>query len=307
MSNLRTLLHEYLAVRRALGYKMVKAERLLQHFVQFAEHASSSYITTALALKWATLPASAKTYWWARRLDTVRCFARYCTSHDSRTEVPPCRLIPYKYQRNVPYLFSEENLERLLKAARNLRSKRGLRPHTFETLLGLYAVTGMRTSEALNLDRGDVNLKQGVITIHNSKFGKSRYVAVHPSTQRALRRYAEIRDRLSPNPSSASFFLSDDGTRLQFQNTRDTFVRLCHKIGVRRLGASRGPRITDFRHRLAIDTITRWYRRGMDVERHLPELSTFLGHTHITHTYWYLTATPEILQQALQRVERSRG
>lgn len=141
--------------------------------------------------------------------------------------------------------------------------------------------------------------------IAETKFGKSRYVPVHRSTQCALQRYANLRDRLCPHPDSPSFFLLDGGTRPGAQNARDTFVRLCRQIGLRRAGVSRGPRILDLRHRLAINTVTRWHRCGVDVERRLPQLSTFLGHTHITHTQWYLTATPQLLRQVMRRVERS--
>jgi integrase len=193
----------------------------------------------------------------------------------------------------------------LLKAARQLPSTLGLRPYTYATLFGLYVATGLRTSEPLRLDRDDVDLVHGVLTIRDTKFGKSHYVPVHPSTQRALKYYARNRDRLCPSPGSTSFFLSDHGRRLSDDMVRWTFVRLSRQIGLRKAGDSRGPRIHDFRHRLAITTLTRWHRRGVDVERHLPELSTFLVHAHITDTQWYLTATPQLLRFALKRVERS--
>jgi integrase len=144
-----------------------------------------------------------------------------------------------------------------------------------------------------------------VLTIHGAKFGKSRYIPVHPSTQRALQRYAARRDRLCPNPQSPSFFLSERGTRLTDLIVQWTFVQLSRRIGLRRAGDSRGPRLLDFRHRLAVNTLLKWYRRGVDVERHLPELSTYLGHVHISDTYWYLSATPQLLQQVLRRLERA--
>jgi site-specific recombinase XerD len=181
----------------------------------------------------------------------------------------------------------------------------GLRPHTYTTLFGLYASAGLRTSEPLHLDRDDVDLVHGVLTIRDTKFGKSRYVPVHPSTRRVLQCYVRRRDRLCPHPNSPSFFLSDQGRRLRDDIVRYTFVRLSRQIGLRNAGDSHGPRIHDLRHRLAITTLTRWHRRGVDVERHLPELCTYLGHAHITDTQWYLTATPQLLRQVLQRVERS--
>jgi integrase len=193
----------------------------------------------------------------------------------------------------------------LLDAARQLPSVTGLRPHTYATLFGLYAATGMRCSEPLQLNRDDVDLADGVLTIHGTKFGKSRYVPLHISAQGALQHYATRRDRLCPTPDCPSFFLSERGTRLSQWSVRWTFVKLSRQIGLRGASDSRGPRLHDLRHRLAVSTLLHWHRRGVDVERHLPALSTYLGHAHITDTYWYLTATPELLRYALRRVERS--
>lgn len=181
----------------------------------------------------------------------------------------------------------------------------GLRPHTFATRFGLYVATGLRANEALHLHRDDVDLGSGVLTVRQSKFGKSRYVPVHASTQRALKRYATCRDRLVPSPSSPCFFLSDRGARVTYDVLRWTFVKLSHQIGLRARGDSHGPRLHGLRHRVAIQTLLKWYRCGVDVERQLPQLSTYLGHAHITDTQWYLTATPQLLRYALKRVERS--
>jgi integrase/recombinase XerD len=305
MSKLQTILDEYLAVRRALGYKLRDPGLLLQQFVEFAEHTGAAYITTDLALKWATQPTRARQTWWASRLGVVRRFAQYCSCHDPRTQVPPPDLLPYPFLRASPYIYRDQQIRHLIKAARHLSSAVGLRPHTYATLFGLYAAAGLRTSEPLRLDRDDVDLVHGVLTIRDTKFGKSRYVPVHPSTQRVLQRYTRLRDRLCPRPHSPSFFLSDQGRRLRDDIVRWTFVRLSRQIGLRNASASHGPCIHDLRHRLAITTLTRWHRRGVDVERRLPELSTYLGHAHITDTQWYLTATPQLLRQVLQRVERS--
>ena len=239
------------------------------------------------------------------RLGVVRRFAEYCASRDARTVIPPPDLLPYAYRRVSPHLYQNKDIRRLLKAAQQLPSTVGLRPHTYATLFGLYVSTGLRTSEPLGLDRDDIDLLQGVLTIRGTKFGKSRYVAVHPSTRRALQHYARLRDRLCHNPDSPSFFLSDQGRRLSDDIVRWTFIRLSHQIGLREAGDSHGPRIHDFRHRLAITRLTQWHRRGVDVERYLPQLCTFLGHAHITDTQWYLTATPQLLRYALRRVERS--
>lgn len=305
MSPLHTALEEYLGVRRALGYKLRLPGRLLRRFVEFAKRERAHYITTELALKWATQPAHATPAQWANRLAMVRRFAKYCHGNDPRNVVPPPDLLPYRYRRVSPTLYSDEQILDLIGAARQLPSTIGLRPHTFATLFGLYVTTGLRANEALHLRREDVDLERGVLTVRQSKFGKSRYVPVHASTQRALKRYAALRDRLVASPNSPCFFLSDRGTRVTYDMLRWTFVKVSHQIGLRAPGDSHGPRLHGLRHRLAIQTLLRWYRRGVDVERNLPQLSTYLGHAHITDTQWYLTATPQLLRYALNRVERS--
>jgi len=306
MSKLQAALDEYLAVHRALGVKLRLSGRLLQRFVDFADSKGAAYITSELAMAWATQPATAQPAQWANRLGMARRFARYCCASDPRTIVPAPDLLPYRYRRPKPCIYRDEEITRLLEAARRLPSVDGLRSHTFVTLFGLYVVTGMRANEPLRLDRDDVDLVNGVLTIRDTKFGKSRYVPLHPSTQRALQRYATRRDRCCPNPATPSFFVSERGTRLTEWCVRWTFVKLSCEIGLRAPGDSRGPRLHDLRHRLAIGTLLRWYRRGVDVGRHLPELSTYLGHAHITDTYWYLTATPQLLRYALDSVERSK-
>lgn len=306
MSPLQVALDEYLAVRRALGYKLRVSGRLLQRFVDFANRQGATYITSELAAAWATLPGSAQPPQWANRLGMVRRFALYCSAQDPRTVVPPPDLLPHRYRRPEPYSYSDEQIKRLLDAAQRLPSVTGLRPHTFATLFGLYIVTGLRANEPLRLDRENVDLANGVLTIRGTKFGKSRYVPVHPSTLRALQRYVELRDYCCPDPATSSFFVSDRGTRLTEWCVRWTFVKLSREIGLRGADDSRGPRLHDLRHRLATATLLRWYRRGIDVERHLPQLSAYLGHAHVTDTYWYLSATPELLHYVMRRAQRSR-
>ncbi len=306
MSPLQVALDEYLAVRRALGYKLRLSGRLLQRFVDFANRQGATYITSELAAAWATLPGSAQPPQWADRLGMVRRFALYCSAQDPRTVVPPPDLLPHRYRRPEPYSYSDEQIKRLLDAAQRLPSVTGLRPHTFATLFGLYVTTGLRANEPLRLDREDVDLTNGVLTIRGTKFGKSRYVPVHPSTLRALQRYAELRDYRCPDPATSSFFVSDRGTRLTEWCVRWTFVKLSREIGLRGADDSRGPRVHDLRHRLATATLLKWYRRGIDVERHLPQLSAYLGHAHVTDTYWYLSATPDLLHYVMRRAQRSR-
>jgi len=305
MSELRAALEEYLAMRRALGFKLHLSGRLLQRFVDFADREGESFISADLALRWATEPAQAQPAQWANRLGMVRRFAQYRQAVDPRTEVPPPDLLPYQYRRPDPYLYSDGEVRQLMHAARQLYSVAGLRPHTYAALFGLLAVTGMRTNEPLQLDRDDVDLIKGVLTVRGAKFGKSRYIPIHASTRDALQCYATLRDRLCRNPQSPSFFISERGTRITEWSLRWTFVKLSREVGLRGPADSHGPRLLDFRHRFAVNTLIRWYRAGIDVERHLPELATYLGHAHITDTYWYLTAVPELMHLAARRLERS--
>jgi integrase len=190
-------------------------------------------------------------------------------------------------------------------AAKKLPSPLGLRAATYATLFGLLAVTGMRVSEPVGLDRDDIDLNRGILTIRRTKFGKSRMLPLHASTLEALRRYGKLRDRLFPR--TRSFFVAEHGGRLTVWSVRSTFVALSRQIGLRGPQESYGPRLHDLRHRFAVKTLIRWYRAGVDVEQHLPELSTYLGHVHVADTYWYITAVPELLRLATLRLEEKGG
>lgn len=305
MNTLSNLLEQYLGVRRALGFDLDEAGRNLRQFVRFLERESASVITTELALRWATQPPNAHPAYWASRLSMARRFAQYVSAADPRTEIPPQGLLPYRYRRKSPYIYSAQELTQLIQAAKQLPSATGLRAATYAALFGLLAVTGMRISEPIALDRDDVDLTQGALTIRQTKFGKSRWLPIHPSTQRALADYACLRDRMCRKPKCPAFFISEQGTRLTHWIARWTFVQLSHQIGLRGPEDRHGPRLHDLRHRFAVHTLLTWYRAGVNVEQHLPELSTYLGHTHVTDTYWYLTATPELLALAAQRLERA--
>ena len=241
----------------------------------------------------------------------VRLFAEYRRAADPRTEVPSTKLLPDAYHRKSPYIYTDEQVVSLLQAARGLPSTvpstPGLRAQTYGTLIGLLSVTGMRISEALALQREDVDFEQAVLTVRGTKFGKTRLVPVHKSTQDALLRYAHFRDHIYPRPKTQSFFISERGTGLGYWGVRSTFVRLSREIGLRGPSDSLGPRMHDFRHRLAVHTLIRWYTEDVDVERHIQELSTFLGHVKVSDTYWYLSAVPELLQLAAERVSKRKG
>jgi integrase len=307
MSDLQTALQEYLSIRRQLGFKLRDEETILSKFVRFLEQEGASFITRDMALRWAMQPKDVLPAWWARRLRIVRLFAQYQSAADPRTEIPPQGLLPYRYHRQAPYIYNDEEIKRLLEAAKQLPSKKGLRPYTYYTLFGLLAVTGMRMSESVGLQCKDVDLTQGILTIVQTKFGKSRRVPLHPSTQRVLQQYECQRNRICPNPQDTNFFVSDHGTRLTGWNVRNTFVKLSRQIGLRGPLASHGPRLHDLRHGFAVRTILNWYREDIDVERQLPKLSTYLGHTHVNDTYWYLSAVPELMQLAIKRMEKAEG
>ena len=306
MSELRRALNEYLALRRALGFKLVTQGGLLHNFVDFAERQGASFITRDLALRWATAPPLVQPFRWKARLDVVRGFAKHRVGIDPRTEIPPLGLLPYRYRRKAPYAYSDGQIQRLREAAQQLRSPRGLRAATFSTLFGLLAVTGLRISECLALDRQDVDLAEGILVVRHTKFGKSRLVPVHPSTRTALNHYATLRDQILPRLKDTRFLVSEQGTRLTKSYTQQLFLKLSRRIGLRSPTALHGPRIQDLRHGFAIRTLQRLYRAGADVERHLPVLATYLGHNCVTHTYWYLTATPELLRLALGRLDRTK-
>ena len=205
MSELQEALDEYLAMRRSLGFKLHRTGSLLQKFVVFAEQNDASFITTDLALRWATQPVDVQPAHWANRLGKVRRFAQYLSGADSRTEIPPPGLLPHRYHRKPPHLYTEDEITRLIGAARQLPSPSGLRAATYSTLFGLLAVTGMRVAEPIALDQEHVDWVQGILTVWKTKFGKSRLVPIHPTTRDTLRQYARLRDRLWPKPKTGAF------------------------------------------------------------------------------------------------------
>jgi integrase len=294
----------YLTMRRSLGFKLLNMGYNLHHFVSFMEQQRVSIITVDLALRWAQQPQNVQPALWAARLGYVRSFASYWSAIDPRTEIPPMGLLPYRYKRAIPYIYSDGEIKLLLNAAKNLPPLTSLRPWTYYTLFGLMAVTGMRISEIIQLARGDVDLNQKVLTVRLTKFGKSRLIPLHPSTVHNLELYLRRLDQLHPRSTTPNFFLSNQGIALTDCMVRWTFIKLSHQIGLRKDGDSCGPRIHDFRHRFAVTTLLDWYRTGVDVEQRLPVLSTYLGHAHVTDTYWYLSAIPELLALTKDRLEK---
>jgi len=311
MSDLHRALDEYLAIRRSLGFTLRLPASLLRSFVTFVERSGGTFITTDLALQWATHPRGVQPATWTWRLGIVRRFAAWRRATDARTEVPPEGLLPHRYRRKPPHLYRDQDVVQIIRAAGELPSPRGLRGLTHATLVGLLAVTGMRLSEGLQLDDDDVDLAHGVLVIRRTKFGKSRLVPVHPSTHDALRTYTAARDRLVPTRTTPAFFISERGTRLTEWTARYTFAVVSRAVGLRAPtrggGHGHGPRLHDLRHRFAASTLIDWYRADLDVERELPKLATYLGHVHTADTYWYLEAVPELLELAAQRLGRAEA
>jgi integrase/recombinase XerD len=308
MTDYRAAVADYLTIRRAMGYKLGYQGRMLEQFVAYLDAAGAEHLTTRHALDWARQPSNRAPAWWAVRLSTVRGFARYLSALDSTTEIPPAGLIPTPSHRVVPYIYTADDIARLLATAGRLHTAH--RADTYQTLIGLVAVTGMREGEVVRLDHDDVDFAQGLLTIRDSKFGKSRQIPVHPSTVAALAGYTERRDARRPRPdgranrhtpSRASFFTSTTGTRLLRDNVSTVFTCLVRDAGL--VGHPRRPRLHDLRHRFAVNTLIRWYRQGLDVEQRLPLLSTYLGHIAPKSTYWYLTAVPELLELLADRLD----
>jgi integrase/recombinase XerD len=304
VKRLEQALNDYLRIRRSLGYRLREPEGLLRNFMAFLQAERAPYITRQLALRWATQPAKAQPATWAGRLGTIRRFAIWHSATEPRTEIPPAGLLPHRYRRKPPHIYSDEEIEIVLRESQQLPSPNGLRARTYTTLFGLLVATGMRVNEALGLDRVDVDLERGILYIRRTKFGKSRYVPVHASTVAALKKYAEVRGRVFPAPLIPAFFISEKSSRITECMARYTFAKLSQRVGLRASakGHGHGPRLQDMRHRFAARTLVHWYRAGLDVERELPKLSTYLGHVHVNDTYWYLEAVPELLQLATDRL-----
>jgi len=303
MSELSRHVEDYLRLRRALGFKLERAGRVLPQLVGYLEAAGAATVTTNLAIAWARLPEHARPNHWAQRLAIARGFARYLHTIDPATEVPPAGVFPARRHRRTPYLWSEGDVARLLEGARALRP--ALRAATHEALFGLLAASGMRLGEAIGLERDDIDLQAGVITIRHAKFDRSRLVPLHPTATAALSRYAAERDRLCPRPRSKAFFLSGAGTRLDRSGVDKALRTITTAIGIRT--ATVHPRAHDLRHSFAVATLIRWLRSGTNVDEHIAVLSTYLGHISPADTYWYLSAAPELMELAAERLQASLG
>jgi integrase/recombinase XerD len=305
MTALREALAGYLQLRRRSGFTMPQDGRLLEGFVGFLEQAGAERITTALALEWARQPGQAHPSYWRQRLSVARGFARHLAMLDPASEVPPPDLLPGHRPRIAPFIYTDAQIAALLTAAGQLTPR--LRAVRVQTLIGLLAVTAMRPGEALALDRDDVDLRHGVVLVRTGKQHKQRELPLHDSTVTALARYARLRDARHPQPATPAFFLSARGARVGRHELNQAFTTLIRQAGLDGHGSRARPRPYDLRHAYAVNTLLGWLRAGEDVDRKMPLLSTFLGHTDPASTYWYLEGVPELLELVSARLDQLAG
>jgi integrase/recombinase XerD len=300
VSALKQALADYLRLRRSLGHEMAEASWLLPGFVAYLDARGARTVTIEAALGWVQQAQTDRgTSVGPRRMTAVRGFARYLAGIDTDTEVPPLGLWPHRQRWRRPFIYSPTDVNAVMAQARQSIVS-PLRAATYDTLIGLLAVSGLRIGEAIKLDRGDVDWAQGVLLIRESKFGKSRLVPLKPDSMAALQGYAELRDEFVPRPDEPSFFMSLAQKQLLYAVVSQTYRRLVDDAGVG-AGAARPPRLHDLRHTFAVRTLLGWYRAGEDVQAKIPSLSTYLGHREPSSTYWYLSAAPELLALAAAR------
>lgn len=289
---------QYLALRRALGHRLVEVERLLDQFLDYLEQVGASMITVEQALAWSRLPAGGSPAWHATRLSAVRGFAAWLHTFDPEVQVPPRGLLPLRTTRATPYLYSPQQVAALMAAAGDLSPAEWAR--TMQTLIGLLWVTGMRIGEALSATVADLDLRAATLTVVRAKFGKDRRLTLHPSTVQALDRYLRSR---SPVASTAPLLVTPKGNRLAYTSVHDRFVTLVDQVGLDSRSPSCRPRFHDFRHSFAVHTMLDAYHHDGDPTARLRHLSTWLGHTEPANTYWYLHAAPELMTLAADRLQ----
>jgi integrase len=300
MSALAGHVGDYLRLRRALGFKLTRQGEELAQLARFCEAAGAGTLTADLVIAWARQSRGAPAEW-AHRLATARGFARYLATIDPEAQIPPTGVFPRAVHRRAPYLYSDEDVARLLEAAARLAPQ--MRAATCVAVIGLLAATGLRAGEALGLAIGDVDLAAGVLTITKPKLDRPRLIPLHPTVTAALAGYAALRSRMFPR--STAFFVSSTGTPLAYSTLRTTFNQLATATGLRI--PERRPHLHDFRHRFAVRVLAEAYRSGADAAARMAVLSAYLGHADPAHTYWYLSAAPELMQLAAARLTSQKG
>jgi integrase/recombinase XerD len=285
----------YLESRRRLGFALESEGSLLENLVRHARQLRHcGPLTNHLALSWAQVPPPANSLRRARRLEAVRHFALFWAAFEPRTQIPPAGLFGPAYRRVPVHIYTPQEIAALLRAAQQLPPPESLRPLTFSTLLGLLACTGLRISEALQLDLADWEPAEAVLTIRQAKFGQSRYVPLAPSATSALKTYLQARTKAFPKGNCSALFLNRQGQRLAYWEVGDTFAALREQLNWQHQQPR--PRLHDLRHTFAVECLLGWYRQGQEeLNAKILSLAVYLGHRNIRHTYWYLSAVPELL------------
>ena len=308
---LREYIDDYLEERRCLGYQAVEQACYLRSFDRYTQElGSSGLLTIEIMVQWARQDhhRSEDPLTWARRLNNLRPFMRWFQQFEPRTEVPDDSIFGRIPGRLTPHIYTEQEIVDLLTAARQLGPKSGLRGKIYQTLFGLIACAGLRVSEALSLRNIDVDLKHGMLMIHQTKFGKTRQLPIHRSAVEALQCYRlELDSSGYSADDDAPFLVGTRGQRrgmpLSDRQVHRVFVQLREQLDWQNRGAHHAPRIHDLRHSFVVHRILQWQKEGVDIDQAMLSLSTYLGHALITYTYWYLTAIPEIMSLATTRFE----
>lgn len=297
-TTMQTAVQRYLDERRRLGFELRIAGDRLMHFARFADaRGHRGPLTLELQLDWARAN-SPRAITSARRLEIVRPFAMYCQHVEPSTAVPDAMTFGRGHRRLTPHIYTEREIADLLTAAARLARRSGLRPATYQTLFGLIAATGLRLSEALHLRQHDFDGSSGTLTVRQTKFKKSRCLPLHASTVAAVEAYRRRCERTIGSDSERPLFVSASGRALPSRTVHCVFAELRRGLGWVARGGHASPRIHDLRHTFAVRQVQRWHdgaRRGETIEHGLLWLATYLGHAHISDTYWYLTGVPELL------------
>ena len=295
----------YLAYRRRHGFDLSIAGTQLKSFARFADEiGTADHLPVALAVAWARASQRPGPLTCARRIEVLHGFARHCLRSDPATEIPPQGLFGAAHRRLVPHIYTEAELVALVAAADGLAPPHGLRPATCRCIFGLLAASGLRISEALALTRADVDLDAGVLWIREAKFHRQRLVPLHPSVTESLRVYARFRDEHRPRPTCDRFFLRDNGRAVNQSGIRYALQTLCQQLGWQPRGDYPQHRLHDLRHTFIVRTTLRFYEQGIDVDRAVLALSTYVGHAKASDTYWYFTGIPELMAIAAEGFER---
>ena len=305
---LQERLKDYVDLRQVLGMPLGKRAAVLNDFVAFVEvHCDSQPVTAQLSLDWLdAYSAQRKLTNLSGHLSLVRQFLMYVSSSIDGTEVPDIGLLAAR-RRGKPFVFTPAEVEAMLKAAGSMGPVGSFFPMALKATLGVMACTGLRVSEALKLNREQVMPKTNpaALVILESKFQKSRLVPLHPTAAKQLSIYAEHRELLGYSRFTSAFFVSRCGVRLSYPELRKAFRTIMEQLDLKPRGGSRQPTLHSLRHTFAVNRLRRWNEENVDVRARLAHLATYLGHVDIRETYWYLTATPELLVGATKRFAKA--